>query len=445
MTDPRRLSLRHVVFFGTGNTGLSIVNIVLQTWLLYFLAPGVGRVLIPASYVGAVWFFGRVVDAAADPLIANWSDRLTSRHGRRMPFLMYSTVPLALVMFLLFWEPVYAGPLAVRVLILAVLLGSFYFLFTAWAAPYYGFIPDFSDDRADRLNMATSSAVFNLVGTAIAMIAAGKLIDAFSEKPGVFDPGAFTPSMGILAFITALSFALCIAGIFSLRNRGGAPAGENLWRTMGMVFQNKPYVVYLFAMNIFWGGFVIINVSVPYYVTVLMGQPVGFTAAALGATMGVAVLAFPFINYFAKRFGNRYTVIGCSGLMGLLLFMIPFIGAPFTGLSPTAMGMVIMVIAGIPIAGLFLIPNAMVADLSDFRLPDGRKPGEVIYFGVQGLLQKFIIGVVTAMAGVLFDVFGSSPERPLGIQLTGYIGGVLAFFSVYMFVRHYPDDRKGLF
>jgi Na+/melibiose symporter-like transporter len=85
----------------------------------------------------------------------------------------------------------------------------------------------------------------------------------------------------------------------------------------------------------------------------------------------------------------------------------------------------------------------MIADLSDYRLPDGSKPGEAIYYGLQGLVQKAAIGVVTAAGGILFDLFGNSPERPLGIRLTGPIGALFAIVAVVVMLR-YPDDRNGL-
>ena len=92
------------IAYGIGNSGLALVNIVIQTWLLFFLAPGTGRILIPASVVGAIWLGGRVVDALIDPPLATWSDRCRSPLGRRLPFMLWSGIPLVIVTALLFAE-----------------------------------------------------------------------------------------------------------------------------------------------------------------------------------------------------------------------------------------------------------------------------------------------------------------------------------------------------
>ncbi|MBN1531761.1 MAG: MFS transporter [Spirochaetes bacterium] len=438
---------RQKIAYGIGNTGLAIVNIVVQTWLLFFLAPGNGRILIPASVVGAVWLFGRIVDAVSDPLVSTWSDRYKSKLGRRIPFLLYTGIPLAAVMILLFFEPVYAGALWMKTLILALLLGLFYFLFTAWAVPYNALVADLSPESGERIDLATSAAVFNLIGTGAAMILAGKLIEVF-RSPGVaateFQMESYLPAMVILGFAAAVAFYGCAAGLYRLRHRGEESCDMHLFDAMRTVFKNRPFLFYVVGMNIFWGGFIIINVSVPYYITILMGEGEGFTSIALGVTFGVSLLFFPVMNRLPKVIGKRFTVMGCTALMGLALLLIYFIPAPPFGLAPRDFGLVVMGIAGIPIAGLFIVPNAMVADLSDFRLPDGTKPGVAIYYGVQGLINKMMVGVVTVLAGVLFDVFGNTPGHYTGIILTGPVGAVFAFFALFMFTR-YPDDRKGLY
>ncbi|NBC30970.1 MAG: hypothetical protein GVY29_13375 [Spirochaetes bacterium] len=101
-----------------------------------------------------------------------------------------------------------------------------------------------------------------------------------------------------------------------------------------------------------------------------------------------------------------------------------------------------MVLAGVGLSGLLVLPNAMIGDLADFRLPDGSNPGEAIYYGLQGLVQKAATGLVTLASGLLFDLFGNTPANPLGIRLTGPIGALFAVAAV-LILRHYPSKREG--
>jgi glycoside/pentoside/hexuronide:cation symporter, GPH family len=441
------LAFRHKLAYGTGNAGLALVNILVQTWLLFFLAPGTGRVLIPASAVGGVWLAGRVVDALVDPPISTWTDRHSSRLGRRLPFMLWSGLPLGLCTALLFSEGIYAGPIWLRVVVLALALGTFYLLFSIWAVPYNALVADLSDDPSQRVDLSTSAASFNLVGTGIAMIGFGKVIELFAPAGtnGAFCGPAFLPAAALIGIAAVATFYISSCGLLRMKTAGAAPSRLPFLEAAKSVFKNRPFVAYVIGMNVFWAGFAVINVSVPYYVTVLMGEGVGFTSIGLGVTFGVAILAFPLMNALPKKIGKRRAVMISTLAMTLALALIWFIPSPPFGISPRVFGLIVMGLAGLPIAGLFIIPNAMVADLSDFRLPDGTKPGEAIYYGVQGVIQNFMIGVVTALAGVLFDVFGKTPESPLGVRLTGPVGAAFALFAFIVFWKKYPDDRRGLF
>jgi GPH family glycoside/pentoside/hexuronide:cation symporter len=392
-----------------------------------------------------------------------------------MPFLLGASLPLAAVCFLLFVDGVYVGPLAVRIAVLAVLLGLYYLLFTVYAVPFNSLVADLGRAGQDRVRLSSSAAVFNLIGTAGAAVAAGLLIEAFSGAAATggaggaaaaasvadataagatstaaasgagaagFDSSGFPSAMGILMAIAAVTFLATPLALWRVRSHGAAPSRLTLFQSMRSALQNRPFRTYLIGVNTFWGGFIMINVSVPYYVTVLMGQDEGFTSVALGASLGTALLLFPLVYRAAGRLGNKVTVIASAAVMALALALIPVI--PAAGELATLVGVTVMVIAGVGLSGLLVLPNAMIADLSDFRLPDGTKPGEAIYYGLQGLVQKGAIGLVTLASGVLFDVFGNSPDAPLGIILTGPIGAVFAVASVFIMLR-YPADRGGVF
>lgn len=448
------LKLRHKIAYGAGNAGLALVNILVQTWLLFFLAPGTGRVLIPASVVGGVWLAGRVVDALIDPPISTWTDRHISRLGRRLPFMLWTGLPLGICTALLFSEGIYAGPIWLRAAVLALALGAFYLLFSIWAVPYNALVADLSGDPAERVDLSTSAASFNLLGTGIAMIGFGKVVEIFARPASggasiggaaAFDGGAYLPAAALIAAAAVLAFYGSSLGLLRKRAAGDEPSRLSFLEAARSVFKNKPFVGYVIGMNVFWAGFAVINVSVPYYVTVLMGEGVGFTSIGLGVTFGVALLSFPLMNALPKRIGKRRAVMLSTLIMALALALIWFIPSPPFGLPRRVFGLIVMGLAGLPMAGLFIIPNAMVADLSDFRLPSGSKPGEAIYYGVQGVIQNFMIGVVTALAGVLFDAFGKTPDANLGVRLTSPIGAAFALFAFFVFWKGYPDDRQGLF
>jgi Na+/melibiose symporter-like transporter len=63
---------------------------------------------VPLATLGLLLGAGRVLDAVDDPAIGHWSDVTRSRWGRRLPFVVAGTPPLALL-FVLVWLPPGAG------------------------------------------------------------------------------------------------------------------------------------------------------------------------------------------------------------------------------------------------------------------------------------------------------------------------------------------------
>ncbi|WP_449405812.1 MFS transporter [Massilia phosphatilytica] len=73
------------LMFGSGQAVEAAVTLVAATFLLYYLTNVCG---LDPAIAGTVLFISLVVDAIADPLIGSASDRLQSRWGRRLPFMI---------------------------------------------------------------------------------------------------------------------------------------------------------------------------------------------------------------------------------------------------------------------------------------------------------------------------------------------------------------------
>lgn len=429
--------------YGFGQLGGSITNMVIQTWAIYFLAPpeDKGIVLVPASVMGAIFLFGRIVDAIADPLVSNWTDNSSSPKGRRIPFLRWSAIPMVLVMILYFTGYIYTDYLVLNIILAAVLLGFFYFLFTVYLVPYLALIPELSRDAGDRLDLSTSGAVFNLFGTAIAMVGAGLLIEYFTpeESMGQLHRPAFLGMIIVMGVLSVLGFYVTAYTINEKKYCLSKPSGVSMIEALKLVSKNRAYMIYLGGNIAFNFGFITINVSVPYYTTVLMNREEGDTAILLGLTLGVSLISFALINWGARKLGNRIIMV-ISTLIFILVFTgIYFVDTPPFGLDPFVFGAIMFAIAGIPVAALFIILNAIVAEVSELKI-SGKKPGEAIYFGMQGLTMKAAIGLATVLATIMFDVFGKTQAEPLGVKLTGIVGAVFSFISL-IFFYFYPEKQ----
>jgi len=77
---------------------------------------------------------------------------------------------------------------------------------------------------------------------------------------------------------------------------------------------------------------------------------------------------------------------------------------------------------------LLVIPDAIVAAVSDLEKKISGQQREAMYFGAQGLILKFNLGLSTLLSGALLQFYGN----PLGIQLTGPLAGGLTLLGALL-------------
>ncbi len=414
-----------VVAYGTGAAGWVLVDRVVLTWLYFAYVttptPTGERLMLPLTF-SAVLFGGRVIDAVADPVIARLSDNHRGRRGRRLPFLLVSAVPYVIVYAALFLPPV-ADRSPVNALYLGVGLALYFTLFTAYVGPYLALLADLSVTTADRVDLATSKAVATLLGSGVALIVSGLLVEAFGVVTMVWLLGA-----------VALVLLLVPLTIPERRFSVAVPATMPLLPAVRATLANRPFVVALLGANALWFGFNIVSLNVPLYATSLLGLTEGAVAALMGALFGVCLLVFPAVNRLSKRLGLKRMMVASLGGFAVVLPLIAAFPEPPFGLSPLTFGVLVMALAGVPLAGFFVVPDAIIAAVADLELERSGQRREGMYFGVNGLLLKLNLGVSTVVSGALFQVWGD----PLGLQVTGPVAAVAMLVGAVVFLR-YPE------
>jgi glycoside/pentoside/hexuronide:cation symporter, GPH family len=431
MQSIKKLPLWGKIAYGAGAGGFSLIDRVLITWLFYYYitSPLEGvEALIPPFIFGLIMFFGRVIDAVADPIIARWSDNYSGRLGRRIPFMLFSGVAYAAVFILLFYPPV-AEKSALNGIYVAALLGLYFILFTAYVCPYLALLPELARTNRDRVDLATYKAVFSLLGVGVALIGAGILI-------------------GMLGF-HGMIWAMALIGLvllylpLAIRERDYAeakPATLGLVEAVTTTFKNRAFLIYLIGNVTFWLGFNIVTLNIPLYVTVLLRGTENDTSIYFGLAFVVALLFFPAVNILAKKLGLKMMMMFSLVTFLILLPIYFYLGQPLLGLSPEIIAYILLSLTGLPLAVIFIVPDAIVAAVSDLEEKLSGQRREAMYFGAQGFILKMAMGLSTVITGGLLQLFGSTVSMPLGIQLTGPVSAVFILIGVLVFAR-YPEKE----
>jgi glycoside/pentoside/hexuronide:cation symporter, GPH family len=424
---PQRLPGRVRLAFGAGQGGSAIMERLVFMWL-YFVWVGQGleggAAYLAPTLFGVFVLGGRVVDAVTDPVVARWSDAHDGRLGRRRPFMLWSGLPFVLVGAALFFPPV-AETSRLNAVYLGVGLAVFYVLLTLYLVPYAGLLADLSPNVSDRVDLATSNAVYQLFGVAVAMIV----------------PPLLLGTRGLLTMVVVLGVvALCLLYVPTLiderRYSRPQPSTTPLLPAIRATLRNRPFLIALLGTNVLWFGFNLVSLNAPLYVTVLVGLDETAIALYSAVIFGVSLLLFPVVNAATKRLGLRRVMIAALVAWGVAIPLLHLIPSPPFGLEPATFALLVFGLGGIGLAGLFIVPSAIIAAVADYDHHTSGQRREAMHFAVYGFVVKVNIGLSTVVSGLLLQTLGS----PLGIQITGPLAGIAALAGAWLFLR-YPEHE----
>ena len=426
----QKLPLWGQIVYGIPEGGFFMVNQVITAWIMIFYTTGgpEGGALVPPFLVGLIVFLGRIIDAIADPVIARFSDNYEGRWGRRMPFMFFSGIILV-GSFIALFHPIVAGEATGNVVYMAVFLSIYFISFTGYVCPYLALLPELARTSRERVNLSTYKAVFRMAGTGVALIGSGIIIGNYGYQNMAW-------IMGIIALILLYT-------PFSIKEKKYAhttPATMGLMDAIKNTLRNRPFVLYMAGCISFWFGGNIVLQSAPLYVTVLLQEGEGTTSLFYGAAGVVAAISFPIINYLSKTKGLKFMMSLSMLILSILLPLAYFIGQPLGSIDPLIVALIGICLAGFPIATLFIVPDALVASIADLDEKYTGQRREAMYYGTQGLIMKGALGLSTLVIGTLFQLFGQTPEQPLGVQLTGPVAGIFVIIGLLIFL-HYPEEE----
>jgi GPH family glycoside/pentoside/hexuronide:cation symporter len=193
----------------------------------------------------------------------------------------------------------------------------------------------------------------------------------------------------------------------------------------------------------------------PFYADVVLGDtaihlPLGVELTETGAKVAFLtalffvplLVAVPLVSWYAGRTSKRHAYATSMLACGLLLPLLFFSG--FLPGVPKLAQALLLLLLGIPLTGLFVFPNALLADIIDFDEQRTGERREAIYYGVQATLQKAGLGLAAGLFALILALFGKSADEPLGIRLIGPVAGVCALAGYAAFARGYRlgDDGR---
>lgn len=428
----KSLSKSKMWLFAIGQFGWAMLSGLISNWLVYFYQPDAaaqsagqtifipqGRVIFAVfTVIGAITALGRVFDAVTDPWIASMSDRCKSSLGRRIPFMKWAALPLALSTVLVFCAPV--GKTSwINVIWLFVFIMCYYLSITTYCTPYNALIPELGHNQKERLDISTAISLTFIVGTAFAY--AAPVIWGTLEK-NMERVTAMRVTFSILAVIAFICMLIPVFAIKEKEYVQSKPAEGPALSSLVKTFRNKEFRIFVGSDIFYWIALTMFQTGLPFFVTSLLCLPENMSTAYFVAMTALSLVFYIPVNILTKRFGKKRLVVTAFAMFAVAFGYTACMGSSI-GISPSIQGFILVVAAAFPMAIFGILPQAMVADISEY---DSKKTGENregMFYAARTFAFKMGQSISMLLFTALATIGGSSGT---GYRVVAAVSAVLA-------------------
>lgn len=429
-----RLPVRQRLLFASSSLGSEALLQSRSAWLLFLYAPppdsGMPQ-LLSLGAIGLLLAMMRVIGSFDDAVVGWWSDRTSSKWGRRAPFVLLGAPAWAVLAALLMNPP--QESTTGRIIIWFVLTMQGTNLFAAFAsAPYDALIPEIARRNDDRLALASARVYFGILGAAVGLVASGVLVDRF----GI---GGMAVAMAALALVTRY---IGLVGVWNRLDRDGEPANVGLMDGLRTTFRNGHFRSFLPAFVCFSTGIGMVVGALPYYARAIVqaadtGKWVSWLSAA--AVAGIA-LGVPVYARLARKTSKRRAYRVAMMAAGVALPLLGLVGViPWLPVPVPAQALAAMFAGSFALAGAYVFPAALLADIVDEEENRLGMRREGSYYGAQGFVEKTTGAIApVALSGLM--MLGNTAANPVGVRLIGPAAAVIVLAGLWLF-RSYSLDE----
>jgi glycoside/pentoside/hexuronide:cation symporter, GPH family len=388
---------RAIIAYSAGSLGTALSMQCFNTVVPYFYVDVLK--LTPALFATAMTIYA-IWNAINDPLAGQISDRTRTRWGRRIPYILFLTLPMVLL-FTLVWTPPFRVehgqmmPLFIYFLLVICLFdGLWTFVILNWTALF----PEMYQEGSERAQVSGWRQVFSIIGLIIGVAMPLMVAKQFGYA-----------AMGIgFGLITAISLYVSLLGSkenLQYSQEESLGLGDALKATL----RNRSFLLFL-GLNIFISFcFEILTGGLPFYAKYVLLIDEFRTSLLLGVALIGALPMLALWTWLCSRRGARTALLLSQAAFALGLLPLLFVRG-------FAAAIVVMVVMSVGFAGLLMLTDVLIADIVD---EDELKTGvrrEGMFFGLNGFVVRFAIAMKSIAMAAIFTWSGYNANLPVGAQ-----------------------------
>ena len=311
-----KLTLKEKFSYGTGDIGFGFMFDLGQIYLLKFYTDVLG---LPVSVAGLVFLVTKVWDAFADISIGTWIDnrKKIGPKGKFRPFIIYATIPLALITIVSFITPNFS--ITGKIIWAYVTYMAFGSIYSIGNIAYGSMVPAMTTDANERAQLASFRQAGSNMGLFITTIAFMPIVMLFSNKST-----GYMAAVSTFAIFGVLLQVFCFSNIKE-RNVIQKPkvAKGSIGKSYKGLFKNTPLLI-LCLVNLFTFSAFNVKLAVQVYYCQYVLKNISIVPFMGFFSIGCVFIGCALVPSIVKKIGKRHTyMLGCAiwALGDILAFM----------------------------------------------------------------------------------------------------------------------------
>lgn len=385
------------VAYSFNQVGLSVLWQAFSAVAVYFYVTVLG---VPGTSISIGMTVYGIINAFFNLMVGYVSDRTKTRWGRRIPYILFGSLPFGVLFFFLFNPP--ASGTTMLLVYFFVLTFFFDLAYTFIGLNTGALFPEMYPTKKDRYDVSAYLQMFSIIG----MIIGIALAKSLGQSLG------WGTMAGIFALIAVITLYISLYGSFENAAHRTEPlkfTDAAKYTLKNKLF--KSYVVANLLIQLVTTMFVTLTAFYTKYVVQLSGT---LNSVFLGA---VFIVAIPMSFVWAKS-GIRLSTVRVA-LISSILYAGISMGFLFANnaVSVIAIGALL----GIPVSGFMLSLHVLLSDvIDDDAVLTGRRR-EGMYYGINGFIIRIGMSLQFAIMGIFFATSGFDERAE--IQTAGAIYG----------------------
>ncbi|MBA7518049.1 putative symporter YjmB [subsurface metagenome] len=398
------------------NTAMQTFSFLIFTF--YYAVVGLDVLWITGGFI--LWCLW---NAFNDPLIGYLSDRTKTKWGRRIPWMLGATIPLAIVMILLFTPPI-ALSKEINFIYFFIILILFDTTYTAFNLNYNAIFSEMYVTMEARSSTGKVRISFVMIALIFAFLLPTLIIaDLTGSDPQTL--GEYQLTGIIAAVVIIISYFIILKwGVKEPKYISkDAETAMSFGKTLKTTFKNKSFLWFLIPALGTWIAINILPTLAPLFMIHALGvtdmELIGY---ALALQFIVAAVSTPLWEKIRVKKGARM-----AGLIGITAWIIPIIFFAFS--INIEMVFIVQIFNGIGLGGGLYFYDQCIAEIidEDEVMHGTRRSG--IYYAVLNFFIRLSAIINFVLIGIVFTTTDWQTYDPILGEYT--ILGLQILMGVY--------------